>query len=594
MKNRVKSLLFLFIFTVFVIGLLFPTLASADHTNAHIIQRLQTQIEQLQAQIVLLQQQSSDPGISEQPSVPQSPPGLSYCPVFSRTLYRGTSDNNAEGEVTKLQKILAKDSSVYPEGLITGYYGSLTEKAVQRWQAKKGIISSGSPATTGYGVVGSQTRAKIIIEACPTLPPIPTDSIITVLSPNGGERWALGSDQTIQWSSESLTTGTERPSLGEIPYVDIDLLSWSIPCKTKRGGPCPTLVWVPSFSIALARKVTNAGSFSWSVGKNISESNIPVGLYVVRISNSENSGQYDQSNTAFSIVKEDSDNLPPTISGVSGPSVLKAGEVGKWEVKASDPELGPLTYSAVWGDETVGTGISERAVSSKLSVATQTATFTHVYSKASNYAPLFTVTDNSGLSAKTSISVNVGGDMSANNLPVIDGIPAFPSDVKEGQTVSFSWGATDADGDNLAWSVSWGEGTGVGEACQSPNLQNKQGWTFTASHSWANPGTYTVKATVDDCRGGSDEHAFNVTVSGNIAEIIIRKVGEIESSFLIQNVNPDSVNGIKNYNSNGGIAIPYFPTSKTLRIGDDIGYACEGISEKLTSIDFPGQKNNLH
>lgn len=71
------------------------------------------------------------------------------------------------------------------------------------------------------------------------------------------------------------------------------------------------------------------------------------------------------------------------------------------------------------------------------------------------------------------------------------------------------------------------------------------------------------------------------------AETITRTVGDRESSFLIQKINPDSVEGLwyqayPVYNGQG--------SPRTLRIGDDIGYACEGVSEKLTSIDFSGQK----
>ncbi len=43
-------------------------------------------------------------------------------------------------EVGTLQQILREDRSVYPEGLITGYYGTLTERAVQRLQAKHKIV----------------------------------------------------------------------------------------------------------------------------------------------------------------------------------------------------------------------------------------------------------------------------------------------------------------------------------------------------------------------------------------------------------------------------------------------------------------------
>ena len=69
-------------------------------------------------------------------------------------------------------------------------------------------------------------------------------------------------------------------------------------------------------------------------------------------------------------------------------------------------------------------------------------------------------------------------------------------------------------------------------------------------------------------------------------EKIIRTVGERQGSYLIQKINPDSVEGLwyQEYPvaRNEG-------TPKTLRIGDDIGYACEGVSEKLAGIDFLGQ-----
>ena len=58
-----------------------------------------------------------------------------------------------------LQTLLAKDPGVYPEGLITGYFGSLTEKAVQRFQIAHDVVQSSSDA--GYGYVGPATRAKL-------------------------------------------------------------------------------------------------------------------------------------------------------------------------------------------------------------------------------------------------------------------------------------------------------------------------------------------------------------------------------------------------------------------------------------------------
>ena len=57
------------------------------------------------------------------------------------------------GQVTKLQQILARYPEIYPEGLITGYFGSATEKAVWRFQKKYGLEQ--------VGYVGPKTRTLL-------------------------------------------------------------------------------------------------------------------------------------------------------------------------------------------------------------------------------------------------------------------------------------------------------------------------------------------------------------------------------------------------------------------------------------------------
>lgn len=57
-------------------------------------------------------------------------------------------------DVTELQTYLATDSSIYPQGLITGYFGSLTSAAVKRFQSAQGNLSVD-------GIVGPKTREKI-------------------------------------------------------------------------------------------------------------------------------------------------------------------------------------------------------------------------------------------------------------------------------------------------------------------------------------------------------------------------------------------------------------------------------------------------
>ncbi|MCH8049912.1 peptidoglycan-binding protein [Patescibacteria group bacterium] len=53
------------------------------------------------------------------------------------------------------------ESGAGSPGLETNYFGSLTERAVQKFQAKYGIVSSGTPGTTGYGRFGPKTHSKL-------------------------------------------------------------------------------------------------------------------------------------------------------------------------------------------------------------------------------------------------------------------------------------------------------------------------------------------------------------------------------------------------------------------------------------------------
>ena len=61
-------------------------------------------------------------------------------------------------EVTSLQEFLANYPDIYPEGIVSGYYGPATTNAIRRFQEKYGIAKKGNG---GYGIVGPMTRAKI-------------------------------------------------------------------------------------------------------------------------------------------------------------------------------------------------------------------------------------------------------------------------------------------------------------------------------------------------------------------------------------------------------------------------------------------------
>lgn len=88
---------------------------------------------------------------------PVSPLSTSQCPQITRTLLIGIGG----GDVTALQKFLIA-KNLLSSGAATGYFGRLTQAAIQRWQCQRGIICSGSPSGTGYGAVGPRTRAALM------------------------------------------------------------------------------------------------------------------------------------------------------------------------------------------------------------------------------------------------------------------------------------------------------------------------------------------------------------------------------------------------------------------------------------------------
>jgi len=95
-----------------------------------------------------------------------SKPTQTACEPFTDTLFPAKDDEvDTTGAVKRLQAILAKDKTIYPEGLVTGYFGPATLRAVQAFQKKQGIASSGTPETTGYGAFGPRT-AKALLALC--------------------------------------------------------------------------------------------------------------------------------------------------------------------------------------------------------------------------------------------------------------------------------------------------------------------------------------------------------------------------------------------------------------------------------------------
>ncbi len=145
---------------LFVVLTSVPLVSNAQTQSA---EQLAAQAELLLQQIAALQAQlAAQSGGTVGSTAPVIPSNASsaLCPNIGRVLKLGSTGD----DVSRLQRFLAADPSIYPEALITGYYGSLTEAAVKRWQTKFNIVSSGDADSTGFGVTGPRTAAAIALQ----------------------------------------------------------------------------------------------------------------------------------------------------------------------------------------------------------------------------------------------------------------------------------------------------------------------------------------------------------------------------------------------------------------------------------------------
>ena len=116
-------------------------------------------------------------------------------------------------EVTELQTYLATNVSIYPEGLVTGYFGQLTKAAVERFQTAQGIISQGTPATTGYGRVGPRTLTAINAQLTRGDENAPA---ITSVNVNSGSTSA-----TVNWTASEAARGKVYYSTSPIQISNV-------------------------------------------------------------------------------------------------------------------------------------------------------------------------------------------------------------------------------------------------------------------------------------------------------------------------------------------------------------------------------------
>lgn len=131
-------------------------------TSALTEDELRQQIADLLSRVTQLQGQMSNTSVPNAQGVapirtPSNSDVLNGGLTITRYLERGMSGS----DVSRLQQFLSQDPAIYPEGDITGFYGALTERAVERFQVACGIVTAGNYQSTGYGRVGPRTRGAL-------------------------------------------------------------------------------------------------------------------------------------------------------------------------------------------------------------------------------------------------------------------------------------------------------------------------------------------------------------------------------------------------------------------------------------------------
>ena len=159
---------------------------------------------------------------------------------------------------------------------------------------------------------------------------------------------------------------------------------------------------------------------------------------------------------------------------------------------STDADGDSLSYSIDYGDGTSGTGV----------------TSTHIYSEG-EYTATVTVNDGNGGIDTASVSISVDEEIIIiDNTPPVAALTATPNSGTEPLSVTFDASdSTDADGDDLTYSIEYGDGT--------------SGTGATSIHVY-DEGEYTATVTVNDGNGGTDTASVNISVD---EEIIVTPPG---------------------------------------------------------------------
>lgn len=381
---------------------------------------LQLQIKELLSRISVLQSVSStnaSTSISGKVQLTIATPRI--CGMLNRNISQGARGDDVRG----LQEFLLNEGVFSASA--TGYFGPVTTRALAAWQSKEGVQSVGS--------LGPLTRERIKFR-CGT----PQNEFGFRVTPQAGTApltvtaFANVGGFSIYRYAVDFGDGSARQSIacnapadaciepGAVKHTYTQDGVYTVSLYRTHPGGCgvnadPRCLGMPAQEVVIAKETVRVGSGPIACTKEykpvcgakpivcITTPCNPIPTTYGNICSMRADGAsylYDGE------CRDTSAGGAPTISRFSGPTTLAVNESGTWNISASDPENGRLSYSIAWGDEWARSSIAGGTTSAESSIVQET-TFTHAYSNPGAYTISVTVTDESGKSAQVSSSVQV-------------------------------------------------------------------------------------------------------------------------------------------------------------------------------------------
>jgi len=172
----------------------------------------------------------------------------------------------------------------------------------------------------------------------------------------------------------------------------------------------------------------------------------------------------------------------------------------------------------------------------------------HAYASLGEYTATLTVTDNVGDVATDETSVFIETPNSPPETPIVDG----PTTGKPGKPYEYTFTASDSNGDNIFYSIAWGDNTTSGWIGPFPS-----GVALKREHTWSYKGSYIVKAKTKDHHGAESNWSdpFEMTITEPKLDIEIK--GGFGVTVTILNVgNAPATNVSWNITFDSGFVFP--------------------------------------